>query len=323
LGDPRGIGAEVTLAALAAGAAGGAEVRLFGESALVARARRAVGLSESALAGRFALQEVASAPVDGRELTLQEAGRAQLAYLEAAVDAVLRGEADALVTAPISKAAVASAGFRYPGHTEYLAARAGRSDVVMMLAGPHLRVALATTHVPLAQVVGLLTVEGVARTLVVTAEALLHGMATLGRPPRVALAALNPHAGEDGLFGRQEAEVLTPALALAREQLEGRGSPAELTGPHVPDVVFRRAARGEYDAVVALYHDQGLIPLKLLDFDEAVNVSLGLPFVRTSPDHGVALDIAGTGRANPASMAAAIGLAVQMACARPSQLQGP
>jgi 4-hydroxythreonine-4-phosphate dehydrogenase len=238
------------------------------------------------------------------------AARAQLAYLERATAAVLDGEAAALVTAPISKSWIARAGFAFPGHTEYLAARAGAAEFAMMLAGPALRVTVATTHLALRDVPQALTAEAIASAAFLTGEALQRcfRIAT----PRVAVAGLNPHAGEAGRFGDEEERLVVPALALARRRLESAGVPAEVTGPHVPDVVFRQAAGGAFDAVVALYHDQGLIPVKLLHFDEAVNVTLGLPFVRTSPDHGTAHDIAGKGIARADSFLAALDLAASL-----------
>ena len=236
-------------------------------------------------------------------------GQAQLAYLTAAVDAALAGEVSALVTAPISKEWIARAGFAFPGHTEYLAARAGVSEFAMMLAGPQLRVTVATTHVPLKDVPRLLTVDGIASTIWLTAEGLARRFGIAA--PRVAVAGLNPHASEAGRFGDEEARLVTPAIEKARARIAAAGLGATVDGPLVPDSVFRQAAGGAYDAVVALYHDQGLIPLKLLHFDDGVNLTLGLPFVRTSPDHGTAYDIAGSGRARAQSFLAAFDLAAR------------
>ena len=184
----------------------------------------------------------------------------------------------------------------------------------MMLAGPRLRVTVATTHVPLRDVAGLLTADGIASTIWLTVDALARRFGIAA--PRVAVAGLNPHAGEGGRCGDEEERLVRPAIEAARARVAAAGATADITGPHVPDVVFREAASGRFDAVVALYHDQGLIPLKLLHFDEGVNVTLGLPIVRTSPDHGTAYDIAGTGRANTTSMQAAISLAKELAEAR-------
>ncbi len=236
-------------------------------------------------------------------------GRAQLAYLTAATDAALAGDVAALVTAPISKEWIARAGFSFPGHTEYLASRAGVREFGMMLAGPVLRVTVATIHVPLKDVPRLLSVDAIASAIWLTAEGLARrfGIAR----PRVAVAGLNPHAGEAGRFGDEEDRLVRPAVEQARARIAAAGIAATVEGPLVPDSVFRQAAGGEFDAVVALYHDQGLIPLKLLHFDDGVNITLGLPFVRTSPDHGTAYDIAGTGKARAQSFLAALDLAVR------------
>jgi len=244
----------------------------------------------------------------------ETAGRAQLAYLEAATTAALEGRAAALVTAPISKTWIARAGFGFPGHTEYLADRARAPEHAMMLAGPALRVTVATTHIALRDVPAALTPAAIASAATLTATALARWFGIAN--PRVAVAGLNPHAGEDGRFGDEEERLVRPALALARERLGAAGVAAAVSGPHVPDVVFRQAAQGGpdgFDAVVALYHDQGLIPVKLLHFDSAVNVTLGLPFVRTSPDHGTAHDIAGKGIARADSFLAALDLAARLA----------
>jgi 4-hydroxythreonine-4-phosphate dehydrogenase len=307
LGDPAGIGPEVVVRALAVRPE--RSVLVFGDPVVLVRAAERAGVPRVAPAS---LRVVTTLRAD--EVTPGQpndaSARAQLAYLEAATDAVLRGDAQALVTAPISKEWIARAGFAFPGHTEYLAARAGVSEFAMMLAGPSLRVVVATTHLALRDVPTSLTTPGIASTIVLTAEALARRF-RLARP-RVAVAGLNPHAGEAGRFGDEEKRLVEPALALARARLAAAGIDAAVTGPHVPDVVFRQAAGGAFDAVVAMYHDQGLIPVKLLHFDEAVNVTLGLPFVRTSPDHGTAFDIAGTGQARPDSFLAALDLAARL-----------
>jgi len=219
----------------------------------------------------------------GRGAPDDRSGAAQVGYLEAAVAAAARGELAGLATAPISKTWARRAGFAFPGHTELLASRLGARDVVMMFAGPKLRVALATTHVPLAEVARALTTARVRTTIELLATALAREFAIAA--PRIGVVGLNPHAGEGGLLGVEDADVIAPALTPA---IAG----TTLAGPLVPDSAFRELAAGRYDAVVAMYHDQGLIPVKLIDFDEAVNVTLGLPIVRTSPDHGTAYDIA-------------------------------
>ncbi len=225
------------------------------------------------------------------------------------VDLVMSGAASALCTAPIHKQALQDgAGFAYPGHTEYLAALAGVERVVMMLASPLLRVVPATIHMPLAEVPRALTAEGLAQTIRITHRALIGDFGLSA--PRIAVAGLNPHAGEGGRMGREEITLIAPVVeALRREGLDIRG-------PLPADTMFHAAARAGYDVAIAMYHDQALIPIKTLDFDRGVNVTLGLPFVRTSPDHGTALDIAGQGRANPASLIAALRQAAAMVTAR-------
>jgi 4-hydroxythreonine-4-phosphate dehydrogenase len=306
LGDPAGIGPEIVVRALAERP--DAEVIVFGDAGVLARAAKAVGVAPPPPARVRAVTALAPADVTPGKPN-DASGRAQLAYLTAAVDAALAGEVRALVTAPISKEWIARAGFKFPGHTEYLAARAGVSEFAMMLAGPKLRVTVATTHVPFKDVPRLLTVDGIASTIWLTAEALARRFGIAA--PRVAVAGLNPHAGEAGRFGDEEDRLVRPAVGKARLRVAAAGLNATVDGPLVPDSVFRQAAGGAYDAVVALYHDQGLIPLKLLHFDDGVNLTLGLPFMRTSPDHGTAYDIAGTGRARAHSFLAAFDLAAR------------
>lgn len=222
------------------------------------------------------------------------------------VDLVRAGHACALTTAPIHKKALKDgAQFAYPGHTEYLAALAGTKDVVMMLASDQLRVVPATIHIALDQVATALTPAHLRRVIEITAAGLQtqFGIAA----PRIAIAGLNPHAGEGGTMGRQETDWMADLIATM--QAEGFA----LRGPLPADTMFHAAARKTYDAAIAMYHDQALIPIKTLDFDRGVNVTLGLPFIRTSPDHGTAFDIAGQGIANPTSMVEAIRLAYKMA----------
>jgi 4-hydroxythreonine-4-phosphate dehydrogenase len=308
LGDPAGIGPEVVARALAARP--DADVLVFGDAGVLARAAAAAGVAAPPPARVQAVTALGGGDVVPGQPN-DASARAQLAYLEAATDAVLARRAVALVTAPISKHGIAQAGFAFPGHTEYLAARAGVAEFAMMLAGPRLRVTVATTHLALREVPARLTPDGIASVAALTAGALATQFGI--REPRVAVAGLNPHAGEEGRFGDEEQRLVVPAIALCRRRLEAAGVSAAVTGPHVPDVVFRQAAHGAFDAVVALYHDQGLIPVKLLHFDDAVNVTLGLPFVRTSPDHGTAHDIAGKGIARPDSFLAALDLAANLA----------
>ena len=231
--------------------------------------------------------------------------KAALDALHAAAKRLLDDTADAVVTGPVSKHGLQAIGFPFPGQTEFFAAAFGVHDYGMLLTGDTLSVGLATIHEPLAKVPGLLTQESIVRISQLTAAFLIKR----GIPqPRIAVAGLNPHAGENAAFGDEEVRIIGPAIAHLNRQYPGMFS-----GPAVPDAVFREAARGAFDAVIAMYHDQGLIPLKLLDFDTAVNVTLGLPKPRTSPDHGTAFAIAASDQANPSSMIAAIRLACQLA----------
>jgi 4-hydroxythreonine-4-phosphate dehydrogenase len=307
LGDPAGIGPEVVVRALAERP--DADLIVFGDQGLLDRAAEVADVAAPAPARVRIVTALGRDEIKPGQPN-DASGRAQLAYLTAATDAALSGEVSALVTAPISKEWIARAGFAFPGHTEYLAARAGMREFAMMLAGPSLRVTVATTHIPLRDVPRLLTVEGIASAIWLTADALTRSFGIAS--PRVAVAGLNPHAGEAGRFGDEEGRLVRPAIEAARARIAAAGLGAVISGPLVPDSVFRQAARGEFDAVVALYHDQGLIPLKLLHFDDGVNLTLGLPFVRTSPDHGTAYDIAGTGRARADSFLAAFDLAGRM-----------
>lgn len=235
-------------------------------------------------------------------------GLAMAACIEEAVRLVQVGELAAMVTCPITKSALQGAGYHYPGHTEMLAALCQTSEYAMMMAGPSLRVTLVTIHQALATVAASLTQKAVLRLLELTGRSL---RIDFGLPePRLAVAGLNPHAGEGGLFGDEEERIITPALALAR----ARGW--QVAGPFPPDTIFHQAVRGHYDAVICMYHDQGLIPFKLLHFADGVNVTIGLPLVRTSVDHGTAYDIAGQGKASPASLQAAFRMAGEIVANR-------
>jgi 4-hydroxythreonine-4-phosphate dehydrogenase len=277
LGDPAGIGPEVVERALALGdIPQGCEVGILGD--------RSAGIPGKP---------------DARSAS------AALAALDQAVAALKEGRADAVVTGPVCKDGLQAIGFPFPGQTEYFAHAFGVEDFGMLLTGKTLTVGLATIHEALASVPELLTVERITRIGLLTAGFLSRrGLAS----PRIAVAGLNPHAGENGAFGNEETRIITPAI----ERLMASGT-AIFSGPAVPDAVFRDAAQGHFDAVIAMYHDQGLIPLKLLDFDNAVNVTLGLPKPRTSPDHGTAFAIAGKNLADPSSMIAAIRLAAELA----------
>lgn len=300
-GDPAGIGPEVLFKALpgAARAYPHACFTVFGPAGVCrdAAARFAGGDLEA--------PRVTLAPTPEAEST----ARAALLALEAAARACLAGRCAALVTGPVSKEAILRAGAKFPGQTEFLAGLAGAPEATMLLLGPDdrgrwLRVALATTHVPLRRVADALDPAAIIRAIRHAAEACRR----LGLPRRrVAVCGLNPHAGEGGLLGDEELRLIAPAIAAARE------AGVDVAGPLPADTLFYQALRGDFDAVVAMYHDQGLAPLKMIAFDQGVNWTLGLPFPRTSPDHGTAFDIAGRGVANPSSMRAAMDLAVKLA----------
>ncbi len=232
-----------------------------------------------------------------------------IAVIARAVSLVQTGAASALVTAPINKAALKSgAGFAFPGHTEYLAHLAGDCPVAMMLACAALRVVPATIHIPLAEVPARLS-QGVLENAIRLTDAALRRDFGIEQP-RLAVAGLNPHAGENGTMGQEEATLIAPLLQQLRQQ------GFDLSGPHPADTMFHQAARARFDAAICMYHDQALIPLKTIDFAGGVNITLGLPFIRTSPDHGTAYDIAGKGVANPSSLRAALSMAAEMAARR-------
>ena len=273
LGDQAGIGPEIIRRALVQ-LPGDAEYRLMGA-------------------------EIAATP--GRPDA--HTARAAMEHLELAAEALRTGAIDAVVTAPVCKEGLHAVGFEFPGQTEFFAARLGAGDnYAMCLTGRHLTVALGTIHEALARVPGLLCTAELVRIGRLLADFLVR---TGHAAPRIAVAALNPHAGEGGAFGREEIDIITPAVEELRRALPH----CSVQGPCVPDCVYREAVEGAYDAVLSPYHDQGLIPLKLVDFDNAVNVTLGLPRLRVSPDHGTAFGIAGKGVANPSSTIRAFQLA--------------
>ncbi|MDX2258537.1 MAG: 4-hydroxythreonine-4-phosphate dehydrogenase PdxA [Hyphomicrobiaceae bacterium] len=323
MGDPAGIGLDIILAAwlqrgelalpafvaFASVAALSERARLLGLDVPLHTISRVIEASAAVARGLPVIDTPAGAPVTpGRPQPAT--APATLAAIDAAVAAVARGEARAVVTAPIAKSVLYAAGFGHPGHTEYLGALSRRhwpdqpASPVMMLASDDLRVVPVTIHVPLSAVPALLTADAIETTIRITA-AELQKRFSIARP-RIAVAGLNPHAGESGTMGSEEIEIIAPAIArLCADGLDVRG-------PLPADTMFHAAARSRYDVAIAMYHDQGLVPLKTLAFDRAVNVTLGLPFVRTSPDHGTAFDIAGTGRADPASFIAALRMADRM-----------
>jgi 4-hydroxythreonine-4-phosphate dehydrogenase len=240
-----------------------------------------------------------------------ETAHAAAAALEEAVTLARRGELDAVVTGPVHKARMYEAGFKFPGQTEFFAERCGVKNFAMCLTGGKIIVALVTTHIPLREVPSALKQSEIVRVGLLLADFLYCRSKSI---PRIAVTGLNPHAGESGRIGHEELEIIAPAVAeLNRSPITDHRSQPIFTGPLSPDTVFHRAIEGELDAVLCMYHDQGLIPLKLHAFHNGVNVTLGLPFPRTSPDHGTAFEIAGKGIARPDSMIAAINLAVELA----------
>jgi len=319
MGDPCGIGPEIIARALA-----DAEVNavcrpvVVGDAAAMERGIAVAGSGQPVM--RVTLDDLATLNASGRVPVLQTGtlsgadmeygqptratGEAVYTYITTATALCMNGSVSAMATAPISKEVLNRAGYHYPGHTELLAELTGTTDFVMMLAGDRLRVTLVTIHESLAAVPSLINVEKILTTIRLTHR----DVDRYFRPqPRIAVLALNPHCGESGLFGNEESVIIAPAVALARE--EG----IDVTGPLSADTLFYFASRGDYDVVVCMYHDQGLIPLKLLHFDDGVNITLGLPIIRTSVDHGTAYGIAGSGVASAASMTAAIRIAAQMA----------
>jgi 4-hydroxythreonine-4-phosphate dehydrogenase len=331
LGEPAGVGPEIIAAAWSAlAAATDPHLRAFvviGDATLLERAGAPVAIvnAPSEVHGVFAtglpvIHRPVAAPVVAGQPDPANAA-AVTGWIEEAVALTVKGQTSGVVTAPIAKAPLYAAGFRFPGHTEFIAeltapiALDGARGPVMMLTALDLRACLVTIHAALDQVPQLVTFERVCRTARVVHEAMRRDFG-IGRP-RLALAALNPHAGEGGAMGLQELEILRPAAAALRA--EG----IDITDPLPADTLFHAEARAGYDAAVCLYHDQALIPVKTLDFWGGVNATLGLPIVRTSPDHGTGFDIAGKGLARPDSMIAAIRLAAQMTTARAAYRVSP
>ena len=315
LGDPGGIGPEITARVLADPEFSDRCVPIvFGSRAVWSRACALVGVRDGTrviASAREAtgpsLIECDDAPLDALPygVATPAAGRAQTRYLARAVDALTAGDVTGLCTAPVNKAAVHAAGLSFTGHTEYLQERFGVPRVVMLMAGERLRVALASMHLALREVAPSLRTEELVEIGSLVARELTERFGIAA--PRLAVCGLNPHAGEEGRFGDEESRVIAPAIAALRT----RGIATD--GPFPADGLFPRIIGLGYDAVLAMYHDQGLIPFKMLEFHTGVNVTLGLPRPRTSPDHGVAYDIAGKGVADPRSMASALRLCVRLA----------
>lgn len=303
MGDPNGIGAEVIVKALLC-----SEIQslcaplVFGDIKIIEGAKKLVGVSNEVNVinvAKFDKESLSPGRHDKR------AGEVSLLYIREAVQFALEGKIAAIVTAPINKESIRLAGAKYPGHTEMLQELTGAKRVGMMFEGGKFRVVLVTIHCSLSEVPRLINEENILSTIELTHESLIK----LFRipEPKIVVSALNPHAGEGGLFGNEEGIHIIPAIQKARE--EG----IDVNGPMPADTLFYYAVKGKWDAVVAMYHDQGLIPFKMLSFDDGVNVTLGLPIIRTSPDHGTAYDIAWRGKANPSSMISAINVAVRLA----------
>src|SRR5882762_311713 len=317
MGDPAGIGPEVVLKAVAE-----EEIRsrcvpvIIGDAQLLAHTARTLDLQcgyDIVRYGEplptdltepiiFHLDNIGGFVEPGIESGV--AGKAAAGYIEAAVELCAAGNIDAIATAPINKRALFLGGYSFPGHTEFLAQLTGTEDYAMGFVAANLRIVLISTHVPLSEAIRLVTRERIEKTIRLADQELQRwGI----ERPRLAVAALNPHGAEGGLFGIEEASEIMPAVESCRT-IDG----INVRGPFSADTVFLRASRGEFDAVVACYHDQAMIPVKCLSFGEAVNITLGLPFIRTSVDHGTAFDIAGTGIAEHSSMVAAIKLAAEL-----------
>lgn len=322
-GDPAGIGPEVSLRALQDPALGGScHLFVFGDAEILRDQAAGMGVPfefevvpVAALSGRGTLPDrgIVDVPARRADIALgrgsMASGEAAARNIAACARACLDGRLDAMVTAPINKRFFNEAGYAFPGHTEFLAHLAGVSQFAMAFLTERLKVVLVTIHMPLREAIESITSASVFEKLEIT----LAEFPRLGLPCRkVAVAGLNPHAGEAGILGREEIEQIEPALARARAQY----SKVAFEGPVPADTLFHRAAQGEFDAVLALYHDQGLAPIKLIGFGEAVNVTLGLPFIRTSVDHGTAYEIAGRGCARPDSMISAIRWALRLRRAR-------
>ncbi len=305
IGDPAGVGAEIALKALSDPAlAQLAHWILIADASALAAAARTCGVDPALLPVK--LVETGALSPDHAVAFGQlraEYGLAAISYVRRAVELCLANEADAMVTAPLNKEAVTLSGRVFSGHTEYIAELTHAAESRMLLVSDKLATVHVTTHIPLEKACQL-NRQRIVRTIQLGEQAM---RLMRQQPPRIAVCGLNPHAGEHGLFGTQDENVIAPAVA------EARALGIHCSGPHPPDTIFVRGLRGEFDLIVAMYHDQGHIPMKLLDFDGTVNVSLGMPIIRTSVDHGTAFDIAGRNLASPVNMKAAMQLAVRMA----------
>lgn len=310
MGDPSGVGAEVTVKALASSKVRGlANFFVVGDGAILEKAARRSGVKAG-----FNLVDMGNvrAKTFSYGRAQPEFGKAAIEYIDEALRMIRMGAAGALVTAPINKSAVQMAGFSgFEGHTEYLAAKTGTKDFAMMFVGERLKITLVTRHIALKDIQFRLTAGRILKAITLTDKSLRNMFGI--KNPKIGVAGLNPHAGESGMFGDEEARIIVPAIKKSAVSAKG------VSGPYPPDVIFGDALNGKFDAVIAMYHDQGLIPFKLLYFKDGVNMTIGLPFVRTSPDHGTAFDIAGKGIADPSSMIEAIRLACRLKRCSPKQ----
>lgn len=317
MGDPRGIGPEIIVKALSQISLRQICVPLIiGDLNVLRQTARALQMELNFVEMRETGREFYAETIPVLSLTNinfaekltpdkeRDCARASFLYIEKGVHMALAQEVEALVTAPVSKEAIWRAGIPFRGHTDYLAEVSQTKDYAMMLAGERLKVSLVTTHLPFREVVNYLTAERIQKVIELTVQGMRDFFQV--EKPKIGVAALNPHGGEKGLLGEEEEMIHRAVQGVKREGFA-------LSGPWPADTIFYRAYRGEFAAVVCMYHDQGLIPLKLLHFEDAVNITLGLPFIRTSVDHGVAFDIAGQGRASSTSLQKAISLAVQTA----------
>ena len=322
MGDPTGIGPEVIIKALL-----DRSIRekifpvVFGDKGVLVRVAQDIGITDVRFREIALIDGVRSAEIGRREILVKSisnlkmtklrygrpdrnCGRAMVNYIKEAVDAAMAGYIDAIVTAPINKEAINEAGFRYGGHTDMIADFTGTKEFTMMFISKHFKVSLVTIHVPLKDVSMRITPQRIYKVGLLTWKTLRQYFGL--KNPKIGVCGLNPHAGEGGIFGDEEKDLIYPGIVSMRS----KGIDAE--GPLSPDSAFWRAYNKEFDAIIAMYHDQGLIPVKLIDFDNAVNVTIGIPIIRTSPGHGTAYNIAGQGKANPEPLKSAIELAYQM-----------
>ena len=303
MGDPSGVGPEVVLKSLASPSILGlANFLLIGDAFVIDRARRDMGLHLN-----VPLLNISNVPkkIFSYGKSHPAFGRASMQYLDKAIEILKNGEADCVVTAPVNKSSVRSAGIsNFEGHTEYFAHKTRTKDFAMMFVGKSLKITLVTRHISLKSVSEKLSREKIYKTIMLTHRCMRKFFKITA--PKIGVAGLNPHAGEGGAFGKEEEAIILPAIRKASRHIDG------ISGPLPPDVIFYDALEKRFDAVIAMYHDQGLIPFKMLYFKNGVNLTLGLPFIRTSPDHGTAFDIAGKGRADPESMKEAILLACRL-----------